>query len=181
MKHLKVFEDFYDSTPSQANNLLKKIEKEISYNLKFGSLHKAGYVREQSNIIDDDGPLDWLKIDLSHQQEKEETRWHLIFMINEEMLSKEDTPLEKVFVQIQKYKLPEYKKVNELKEMMKLEDVMQDDYILKKMKEVDKQTLKVPDNEEDYKKNINQQIEDVKNMVKRTPPQTTPAAAEPNQ
>ena len=158
MKHLKLFEDFKENTPVRANDVLKNIEKIVKYNLHHGALSKEGFKHEVSNIFDDKGPYDYLKIEISKD---EKYCYHIIFMVDEEAMT-EGKDVEKVHIEIQKYKLPEYKKVIDVKDSVNLTEMLSDDFIVNKLKEVDKMVLKTPTDEEDYKKNLQNQIDNFK-------------------
>lgn len=158
MKHLKMFEDFQDSSSAKANDLLKQIDKTIRYNLKFGTLSKKGFVYDNSDIFDDKGPYDWLKMEFYIEKEKSEYRYNVLFMIDEEYLaagSKEGE--EKLYLEIYKYKLPEYKKIASVKKTVDLKNVFEDEFLFKEIEEADKKVLKVPHNQEEYLKNLKNQ------------------------
>lgn len=162
MKYLKMFEDFKDSSSARADQLLKKIEKSVKYNLSYGSLHKNGYVFKNSDIYDDKGPYDWLKIELQSDHGKEYL-YNVIFMMDEGFFGEEAKPgEEKIYVEIKKYKLPEYKQVASVKKNFPIADVFADDFITKQLEETDKLVLKVPKDQADYEKNVNAQVDSIK-------------------
>lgn len=158
MKHLKLFEDFKENTPVRANDVLKNIEKIVKYNLQHGALSKAGFHHDVSNIFDDKGPYDYLKMEISKE---EKYCYHMIFMVDEEGMT-DGKDVEKIHLEIQKYKLPEYKKVLDTKDSVSLTEMLADDFILNKLKEVDKMVLKTPASDEEYKKNLQSQIDNFK-------------------
>jgi hypothetical protein len=156
MKHLKMFEDFKENTPVRANDVLKNIEKIVKYNLQHGALSKAGYRHDSSTIFDDKGPYDYLKIEVCKKEN--DYCYHIIFMIDEESII-DGKDFEKVHIEIQKYKLPEYKKIVDTKENVDLKEMLGDEFLVNKLKDVDKMVLKQPTNDADYKKNLQNQID----------------------
>lgn len=171
MKYLKLFEDFKDTSSVRADQTLKKIEKNVKYNLSYGMLRKKGYVFQNSDMYEDKGPFDWLKIEVLKDGGKEYL-FNLIFMMDEEYYGDEAKPgEEKIHVEIKKYKLPGYKQISSFKKDFPLADVFADDFLIKQIEEADKMVLKVPSNEEDYKKNVQNQIDSIK-------AETTPEAGE---
>lgn len=158
MKHLKLYEEFKENTPVRANDVLKNIEKILKYNLQHGALAKAGYRHDNSNIFDDKGPYDYLKMEICKEENQNEYCYHIIFMVDEESIT-EAKEVEKIHLEIQKYKLPEYKKVVDSKESVNLKEMLADEFILSKLKDVDKMVLKQPLNDVEYKKNLQTQID----------------------
>lgn len=160
MKFIKLFEEFKDTTAAQANDILKKIDKNLRYNLQYGTLHDNGFVYDQSDIYDDNGPYDWMKVEIHSEKEKDTYCWTLTFMMNEEFLSDEAKPgEEKIYIEFNKFKLPEYKKIASMKKSYPLKDVFEDKFLHDEMKKVEKVVLKVPKDKKEYDNNIKNQID----------------------
>jgi len=72
---------------------------------------------------------------------------------------------EKVHIEINKYKLPEYKRIAGLKKDFPLQEVFHDDFLVKEIEEVDKKVLKTPKDEKDYLDNLKNQEEQAKTEI----------------
>ena len=170
MKHIKLFEDFKDSTAAQANDILKKIDKNLRYNLEYGALNAKGYAYDQSDIYDDNGPYDWMKVEIHKESEKDTYCWTIIYMMDEEFLNDEAKSEDrKVYIEFNKFKLPEYKKIASFKESFPIEDIFKDEFILEQIKKAENDVLKVPKDKKDYEKNLQNQLDSVKKKEEEQP------------